>query len=170
MDSNTQKAIRALLSPYPALEAAAMAVLTQRTVDNAVGAQLDVIGGWVGRPRSGVTDDEIYRRYVRAQIVANKSSGTIEDALAVADLVIHDGAATLTIRNEGAAAYVLEVSTIALPDAIAAVLVRLLIKATSAGVRIILERSSSPPSTVLRWSTHGVWGTAVLSNGTDREI
>lgn len=169
-DSNTQKALRAWLAPAPELEATMQAVLTERSVDTAVGAQLDVVGALVGRPREGVTDDEIYRRYVRAQITANKSDGIIEDILTIARLVVDDEDATFVLRNEGTAAYTLAVEGVAITNEVAAVLMKLLLKATSGGVRPILEYSTAPPATVLRWSTQGVWGTAVWARATDREI
>src|SRR5262245_2616348 len=64
-DSNTQKALRALLAPAASLEHALQQLLTERNVNTAIGAQLDLIGKIVGRPRAGVADDEIYRRYIR---------------------------------------------------------------------------------------------------------
>lgn len=169
-DTNTQKALRAVLAPAAALEAAMQQVLTERSIDTAVGAQLTAIGARVGRAREGVTDDEIYRRYVRAQIAANKSDGVQRDILTVARLVVGDPAATLVLRNEGAAAYTLEVGGVALPAAVAAVLIELIRRATAGGVRPILEWSTAAPSAVLRWDTQGVWDTGLWADATDREI
>ena len=169
-DTNTQKLIRVLLSPAPELMATMMAVLTQRTVDTAIGEQLDVIGRRVGRPRQGLTDDEIYRRYVRAQIAANGSDGLIDDILTVAELVINDPAMSLVLKNEGAAAFSLEIGGVALSDDVAQVLIRLVLKATSAGVRAIIEYSNVEPSQVGRWSTQGTWGSARWARAADKEL
>lgn len=169
-ESNTQTVIRILLGPAQELEATMMAVLTQRTVDNAVGAQLDVIGRRVGRARQGVTDDEIYRRYVRAQITANKSDGLIDDILTVVDLVVHDDAAVLVLKNQGAAAYAVEIGGVAITDAIAQVVIALVRKATSAGVRSLVEYTTADPSLVGRWSTQGTWGSAYWARGVDKEF
>jgi hypothetical protein len=136
--TTTEQALAAWLAPIVQLEAALVAVLTQRTIDDAIGAQLTVLGELVGRPRNGITDDEIYRRYVRAQIATNKSDGTIEDALTITRLVLGDPTKALTNRNEGAAAYVMSVSG-GIPEAVAAVLIEMLIAGTGAGVRAILE-------------------------------
>lgn len=152
-DSNTQKAIRALLSPAPDLVIAMHQVLTLRSVDNALGAQLDVLGRIVGRPRNGITDDEVYRRLVRAQISANKSDGTNADILTIARLVVADPDATFVLRNEGAAGFVLAVGGIALDEDIAAVLLELLLRATSGGVRLLLEYATSPPEDVFRFDS-----------------
>lgn len=169
-ETNNQKVIRILLSPAAELEAACLAVLTQSSIETAVGAQLTVLGKRVGRPRNGITDDDIYRRYVRAQISANKSDGIIGDILTVARLVLNDPTATLKLRNTGTAAFVLEVGGIALPTEIAAVLMTMILRAVGGGVRPILEYSTQPPENVLRWTTQGIWSTGLWSRATDREI
>jgi len=167
--TNTEKALIALLSPANDLAAAMLAVLTQRNVDTAVGVQLDVIGAIVGRAREGVADDEIYRRYVRAQISANKSNGTVNDVQKVARLVIGD-TGTITTVITGVAASVLRVDGIALFDAVAAVLVELVLRATSDGVRRIVEWTGQDPARTLYWDTAGVWDTAVWFNAADQEL
>ncbi len=167
--TNTEKAITALLAPANDLAAAMLAVLTQRNVDTAVGVQLDVIGAIVGRAREGVSDDEIYRRYVRAQISANKSNGTVNDVQKVARLIIGD-AGTITTVITGAAASVLRVDGITLSDAVAAVLVELVLRATSDGVRRIVEWTGKDPARTLYWDTAGVWDTAVWFNSADQEL
>jgi hypothetical protein len=147
-ETNTQKVLRALLAPAAALEAAMQQVLTQRAIDTAVGVQLTALGKLVGMDRQGVTDDEIYRRFVRAAVVANKSNGLIDDILTIGKLVVNDVGAVFTLRNEGAAAFVLAISGVAVTDAVAAVLIKLIRQATGAGIRAILEYSSAAPSTV----------------------
>lgn len=47
-------------------------------IDNVSGVQLDLIGRLVGQQRNGV-DDATYRSYLKARIVANRSTGTPED-------------------------------------------------------------------------------------------
>lgn len=167
--TNTEKSIAARLGPANALGAAMRAVLTQRSIDTAVGAQLDVLGALVGRARQGVTDDEIYRRYIRAQISANKSDGTIPDILTVARAVLGNGG-TIVNSNTGCAAYVLRVEGLAVSDDVAGVLVELVLQATSAGVRAVVEWSSADPTTTLYWDTQGVWDTAVWFNAADQEL
>jgi hypothetical protein len=153
LETNTQKVLRALLSPAAALESAMRQVLTLRSIDTAVGAQLEAIGDLVGMPRQSVADDEIYRRYVRAAIATNKSDGVTEDILTIARLVVNDGAATLSNKNQGIAAFVLVVGGIAFSDAVATVLVTLLRRAAADGVRPVLEYSASTPSTTFTFDT-----------------
>jgi hypothetical protein len=166
--TNTEKAFRALLSPAPALAQAMWDCIWKRGIDTAEGVQIDAIGAIVGRPRNGVSDDEIYRRYCRAQISANKSSGIIEDILTIARLVVDDPGATMVNMNYGNGAAALEVAGIGLSEAVAAVLIDLLIKATSDGVRRVLVYSGVTASTVGRWTTHGTWGSARWARGIDR--
>lgn len=147
--SNEERILRAVLAPLVETAEAIGAILAM-TVDNERGVWLDDDGELVGRPRNGVTDDESYRRYVRAQIATNQSDGLIDDVLKVADLVIGDSAATLALRNEGAAAYTLEVGGVALPDTVARVVIELMIKATTGGVRPVLQYAISPPAQVYR--------------------
>lgn len=64
------------------LEDAAQTFLTLLDIDNSVGVQLDVIGRIVGQVRSG-TDDPTYRLYLKARILANLSTGTVEELYGV---------------------------------------------------------------------------------------
>lgn len=54
-------------------------------LDNATGAQLNVLGNLVLEPRRGRTDPE-YRVSIRIKILVNRSRGRIEDIVAVAGL------------------------------------------------------------------------------------
>lgn len=166
-DSNTQRALRIVLQPFVDLQAAMFAVITQRSVDNARGVQLTTIGKIVGRT-GRVLDDEIERRYVRAQISVNKSDGLVEDILTVARLVVDDPAATIALDNTGTAAYVLRIEGVAVPDDAAAVLVQLVLKATSAGVRAVVVWEMDP-STTGRWGI-GTWGTSTWGRSRDEEF
>lgn len=168
VETNTQKVIRVLMTPAAGMEAVMQQVLLLRSVDTAVGVQLDAIGSLVGRARQGVTDDEIYRRYCRAQIVANRSNGVIATILLIADLIINDPAATLTLHNEGIATFALEVGGIALDPAVASVVIELVLKGASAGVRAIIEYATSPPASVFRFDTGPGLDVGHLGGATDR--
>lgn len=60
------------------LEDAAQSLLTLWDIDNSHGVNLDRIGRAIGQKRLGV-DDATYRLYLRARVLANKSTGTPED-------------------------------------------------------------------------------------------
>ncbi len=133
-----------LVEPVQDVENAFQQILLERTVDRAIGAQLDVVGEIVGQPRSGVTDDELYRRYIRARIATNKSRGTVNDLLKVARLVVYNEEASLVVDLQGTAALVLGVYGPGTSDEVADILIAFLRQAVAAGVRIILETDSAP--------------------------
>jgi len=70
--------VEAFVSPAQELENMLSDLLRFRSIDTAVGAQLDIIGEIVGQERGGRTDAE-YRAAIRARIQINNSSGTPED-------------------------------------------------------------------------------------------
>jgi hypothetical protein len=156
-ESNTQKMLRALLAPAAALQTAMLDVIAQTITENAVGVQLTEIGELVGRPREGVTDDDIYRRYVNAQISANKSDGLVEDHITVALLVVGDDDATIEVENTGAATTNIRVMGVAITEAVADVLVELIGKATADGVRAIVGYTTGDPDDQMIWGA-GTWG------------
>lgn len=166
-ETNTQKVLRALLAPAPTLETACRQVLGALDIDTALGFMLELIGKRVGRPRNGVLDDEVYRRYIRGQISANKSDGINRDIIKVARAVVPE-AVTILIQPVGAAASILRVEGIAMLSSAVLPLTDLVLRATSAGVRRIIGYSLDPPEDVLRWGTPDrVWGTAKWSHVTD---
>lgn len=63
------------------------AIPTAFDLDVAVGWRLDWVGVKVGQRRRG-SDDDKYRRWIRARIRANRSIGKNEDLLAVAGLLL----------------------------------------------------------------------------------
>lgn len=138
-ENNITKLLRAWLAGVQDIENALQQLLTMRFIDTAVGVQLDVLGNIVGQGRDGLVD-ATYRRYIRARISANRSKGTIADAIRVADLVVYDDASYLNVRNYGRASYALIVEDIIIDnyDVIQA-LIMFLRAASSAGVRPIAE-------------------------------
>ncbi len=57
------------------LEDALFELITDRTIDAAIGVQLDILGDIVGQPdRAGLSDDN-YRTIIRARIKVNRSDG-----------------------------------------------------------------------------------------------
>ncbi len=164
--TNVQKFVAALVAPVQALEDAYQQVLA-RTVDNAVGVHLTGFGKIVGREREGITDDELLRRYVRAQTVTNRSSGTIDEALTIADLIVYDDDADYVLDNQGAAAFVLRIEGIVTSSLVAETLLAFLQKAVKGGVRVIIEFFSSPIEDTLIWGGPGTWGDSDWAAGID---
>jgi hypothetical protein len=142
--------IAALTRPFERLRKAQDQLLTERTVDTAVGAQLDVLRRLVGQPAED-TDEDTMRALVRARALANRCKGGGDQVLRIVRLVLQDYAAlpdviaagTMTIRavNEGAACYVIRVDGIDVPwDLAVEVLTATFLGFVSgAGIRAILE-------------------------------
>jgi hypothetical protein len=58
-------------------------------LDNAFGLQLDNLGDIVGETRQG-RDDTVYRPWIRARILANRSSGKQQELLKILRVIIGD--------------------------------------------------------------------------------
>lgn len=144
MEGNTnEKFLACLVTPFQSLEGALQQLLTERSVDTAVGAQLDVIGKLVGQVRNGMVDDD-YRRYVRARVSVNKSTGITEDIITVTDLVVYDDAAYYRVENQGTATVKLTIEETAVATVLATRLFSMLRDTVSAGVRLVLQYGISP--------------------------
>lgn len=134
--------MRILCAPIQRLEDVLQQMLTMRTVDTALGVNLDIIGRIVGQSRVGaaVSDDEVYRRYIRAKILTNKSRGLPEDLIAIARLVlgVSPGTGNILIRGTANATFIMEIRDIIVTSDVAAVLQAMLTAAVSAGVRIVI--------------------------------
>lgn len=104
---NIEAFTRAFSVEFQELEDAFWGLLTQRLIDHAVGAQLDVIGRIVQRERLGLSDDDDYRAVLKAWIRANRSNGTGNDILDVLALAIANDA---TLTNYPPASFVVEIA------------------------------------------------------------
>lgn len=131
----------AFLEQVQEVEDATWQLLTERDLDTAVGAQLDMLGRLVGEERRGRTDDQ-YRPFVRARILINRSNGLPEEILTILRVVLGAGVG-LRLREDFPAAFTVIVSELGTltPDT----LIRLLQQAKAAGVRVLLEYSAVPP-------------------------
>lgn len=136
--TNAEKFIAALVAPAQVLEDTQQQLLADN-VNTASGVQLTTIGTIVGCPRDGISDDDVYRRRVRAAIAANKSDGLVEDMLTIANLIVFDPDAEYVLRNDGIAAFRFRVDGIILDTAVAVSLLKYLRRAVAGGVRIIVE-------------------------------
>lgn len=123
------------------LEDATQALLTIISIDDSVGAQLDNLGRIIGQARAGV-DDDIYRTYLRARILINKSTGTAESLYRIFRVAFAEeafGGLHYVIRNGGNKSFVLQVLGAFSSSQTAAIAVSFLREAKEAGARAILE-------------------------------
>lgn len=127
------------------------------TVDTAEGAQLDVIGRIVGQPRNGCTDP-VYRMWLRARMLVNRSSGTPEDIIACIS-AITPGNAIVRVQEVFPAGIVVSLSSSVAPDPDAASAI--LKAARAAGVDSRLESATSTDAAAFAFDPNGAgWGSA----------
>lgn len=86
----TSALLASWLAEVQAVEDALWQLLVERSVDSAVGAQLDVLGAIVGQPREG-RNDETYRLWIRARNQVLRSSGTTTDVLGILRQIVPPG-------------------------------------------------------------------------------
>lgn len=135
---NVLALVTIFLQRYNDLEAVFQALLWQRTITNAVGAQLDTIGKIVGQPRNGL-DDATYRRYIYARVTTNRSSGVIEDLITVAKLVLNDSTVTIAMHEMAIESIEAVITGNVVSDAIATILIGFPRSARAAADKLVLK-------------------------------
>jgi hypothetical protein len=128
--------LEALAEPIQEVEDAYWALFEDRRLDVAVATQLDVLGAIIGQPRNGFGDTD-YRSHISARIMANRSSGTVEELLTLVRTMLSAG--TLTLTQTYPAGFVIHVGVADISAAIVPIVMGLLRSARQAGVRGILE-------------------------------
>lgn len=102
--------------------------------------QLDAIGKLVGQPRDGATDS-VYQQYLAARVLANRSGGTPEELIAVANAVLGLAAGHIWIRSQNDASLILEVRDSPVTTTSGQVLQQMVCAATDGGVRVFIVYS-----------------------------
>ena len=87
MANNFEKLIATYASQIQELEGVFFEILEDTTLDGSIGQQLDNLGTIVKILRGALSDDR-YRNRISAQILANLSSGTIPQILAILKLIV----------------------------------------------------------------------------------
>ncbi len=165
-DNNIRKLLTALLTPIQDVESALQQLLTERSVDTAVGDQLDVIGIIVGQQRLGMDDDD-YRRVIRTRISVNRSKGTVSDVLGVTNLLLDDETATLHIMWVNNASFVLRIEGPTVSAELGNLILDMLRDTVAAGVRIILEWGISPQAELFQFDSGPGFNQGKLAAGHD---
>lgn len=152
--NNMVKVLTAIITPIQDIENTLQALLL-RTVNDATGEALTVIGRVVGEFRF-TDDDDLYRRAVRARIATNRSSGRVEDMIKVITLILNDAGYAIRYRNDGNATATIQIDNLAMPSMeVFDLLMRFVRDAQGGGVRTIVEAPLSTPSTCFKWDTAG---------------
>lgn len=136
---NLHAVVRMIAREIQALEYAIWSVEVERYLGGATGAQLDQWGAIVGAARNGV-DDEVYRRVIRARILTNMSTGTIEDLFAIYRELTNDDTASVEVLPPNTLLF----STITggvLPEYLITLLEKYLRIGKKAGIRLYLVQA-----------------------------
>lgn len=129
--------VSALAAPAQDLEDALIQLYSQRWVNTAVGAQLDVLGKIVGIDRGGFSDD-FYRLLIASRVLINRSNGGPEDIYAVFASIISPGV-TMALHYYQPAAFELFLGAEPTSAQLAALFRNLLRLARGAGIWGILH-------------------------------
>lgn len=156
--------VTALVTPMQRFENAAIDMLLLRGIDTGFGAQLDRIGRIVREARAGETDDEVYRRRLRARISQKRSRGSVENLIRVATLIVYDDDAVIVVERQNIATVVVRVEDVAVSATLAALLISFLRGTVKGGVRVLLETSADVESEMLHCAIAS-FATAPLSIG-----
>lgn len=126
------------------LEDALWELYTQRGVDTAEGAQLDVLGIIVGQPRNGL-DDTDYRTRIKVRIRLNKASGIADDIYAVFGLMLGNQIGAVSLQEAYPAGLIVQMNEYV--DTSPSVLADILRESRSAGVDTSLVYMTSDDGT-----------------------
>lgn len=154
-----------LVEPFQAVENAFIQLSTLLDINLQSGVNLDAIGKIIGQARGGV-DDATYQAYLRARIFANRSTGRHEDLLKIASLVLNDPTIPIVLVREGTATARMTIVG-QITDAIANVLIALVIPAAALGVRFLIEWSTVPPAATFTFDVGPGFDVGVLATSAD---
>ena len=138
-----------------------LAILTYQ--DAQVGEQLDLLGRLVGQPREGRTD-VAYLPWIRARVIANRSSGLSDELLTVAQLVAPD--TTRTLEFFYPASYLLTLSG-TITSALALQLAAILSQVTGAGIGAQLVYSTEEDADTFTFSSGATEETSTTQGWAD---
>lgn len=153
-----------------AVEDALWQLLTERDIDSAVGAQLDVLGKIVNEARGGTSDTD-YRLRVRARILANRSTGTHEDIYRVFRALLA-GVVGYTLQCTPAypAGFMLRVNGVAIAPALLYIFVRFLGDSKGAGIAAWLGWQEVPDADAFTCSVPCFLSTASMMAATSLTV
>lgn len=114
-------------------------------LDTATGVWLEYLGAIVGESREGDSDAD-YRRFIKARILANRSSGTIDEVLTIVALILN--VSPISSAFEEAAEFypasmllVIDDTIVTTSDKLRRRLCRIVSRARPAGVRLLINSS-----------------------------
>lgn len=88
--TNFTRLVESYVAECQELESVWFDLLELRNIEDGQGAQLDMIGERIGQPRLGY-DDTTYKIWLRARVLINKGSGTVEELYALFSVLLTNG-------------------------------------------------------------------------------
>lgn len=145
MTNNFEKLVASYAAENQEINDAALALLSRVFLDGAEGVQLDGLGQIIGVDR-GPFDDDQYRALLRAQILVNRSSGTIAELITIVATALGQDEAdtTLTLTESFPLDFVLTNTTIT-PVGLGSVIADLVYSAKAAAVHGIFQYFDTTP-------------------------
>lgn len=146
---NLEALLCEFLDPLNDLETAFFQLLNERTVDAAVGAQLDGIGEIVGETRDGRSDAD-YRRILKVRLLVLRSNGKREELLQILTTLLGSGVTILAseIYPAGLIYEIVEELTEDVDD-----VARFLGDAKGGGIRLYFKYALSPETDTFAFSS-----------------
>lgn len=145
----TSALLASWLAEVQVLEDVYWDLLVERSIDTAVGAQLDVLGAVVGQDREG-RNDGTYRVWIAARALVSRSSGTAPQIIAIVKRLI--GGAPVRVIDYYPASFVVDIGPTAAPQ-VGAAIAQLVREAKAAGVGFqMLWQTPSAGSTSFRFA------------------
>lgn len=133
---NVQEFVRALCEPIQLFWNTASDVLSHLSLESAFGAILRSLASRVGQSTAGLTDEVKLKRFIRARIAANRSSGTTDQLLAIAKLIIDSPDTDVSVDTRAIATAVVTLSLATTDPDVVAILLRFLRIAKKLAVRL----------------------------------
>lgn len=136
---NIEKLVRAFCRPMADLEQAFVDIILKLSLERAEGESLRQLARFVGQTiLDGLTDEDL-KRYVRARILANRSSGMGEEIIKITRLVVNDANTRVKVRSVGNATAAVELENNPTNFDIGTILYRdFLARSVGVGVRVTL--------------------------------
>lgn len=133
-------------------------LVLSRDLDVAIGDVLDSLGDAVGEPRQG-RGDGVYRLFVRAKILVNKSSGTIPEIIAIVRQMAGDPLIDVQIDEYYPATFFVRPVDVELTETEGEIWGDLLRLAKGASIRMQFVYNLSPETQMFQFgATEGVIG------------
>lgn len=142
---NIEKFITAFAEMVQVTEDGMYPLLLDLLIDDAEGAQLDILGRVVGQERSGLSDTQ-YRIRLKARVATTRSRGTVADLLKIVSLLLLPDVALVELTNLFPASVLLDVRDLPVTAEMTAVVAEFMRDAAAAGVQVHVVTSASPDS------------------------